>query len=293
MKTADILSTPANALTSTQRSLFHKEGYLVLPEIVDKHQLDILHCTMNKAIELSRGVSISNQQFDLEQGHCAEYPRLRRVAFADDLDSACWDFCANSIVTDIAADLLGPNVRFRDVFINFKWADGGAGVKWHQDIAFYPHTNTNTCQFLLALDDVTAEQGPLKVIPRSHKGQIYQHYDESRTWTGSISDKHLDAAGVENAIDLTGLAGTLSVHHSCTIHGSDANVSDQGRPMLVITYSSADAIPYTHAPYPSSRYGALVRGIQPTYAHHEELNMPLPPDWSGGYTSIFTHQESS
>jgi ectoine hydroxylase len=64
-----------------------------------------------------------------------------------------------------------------------------------------------------------------------------------------------------------------------------------GRPMLVITYSASDAIPYTTVPYPSSHLGALVRGNQPRFAHHQELNMPLPPDWSGGYTSIFTHQD--
>jgi hypothetical protein len=60
---------------------------------------------------------------------------------------------------------------------------------------------------------------------------------------------------------------------------------------LVIPYAAADAISYTPAPYPSSHYGALVRGEQPGFAHHEELLMPLPPDWSQGYTSIFEHQD--
>ena len=68
-------------------------------------------------------------------------------------------------------------------------------------------------------------------------------------------------------------------------------VSRQGRPVLVITYSAADAIPYTAPAYPSSRYGLLVRGEEPGYAHHEELHVPMPPDWSDGYTSIFAHQE--
>ncbi|NKB62683.1 MAG: hypothetical protein GKR95_11375 [Gammaproteobacteria bacterium] len=167
----------------------------------------------------------------------------------------------------------------------------GAGVKWHQDIAFYPHTNTNTCQFLLALDEVKTEQGSLQVIPQSHRGPIYHHYDKDSVWTGSICEKDLITAGVSDAIPITGQAGTLSVHHNRTIHGSAPNTGKQSRPMLVIIYSSADAIPYTSAPYPSSHYGALVRGKQPAYAHHEELDMPLPPDWSGGYTSIFTHQE--
>ena len=37
-------------------------------------------------------------------------------------------------------------------------------------------------------------------------------------------------AGVENAIELTGPAGLVSVHHGCTIHGSSRNDSISGRP---------------------------------------------------------------
>ena len=86
---------------------------------------------------------------------------------------------------------------------------------------------------------------------------------------------------------------TALVHHSCTLHGSASNQSDRGRPVLVITFAAADAIPYTAAPYPSSHYGKLVRGKEPRFAHHEELSVPLPPDWSSGYTSIYAHQEET
>ena len=291
MNPEDVLNYPATVLDQAQRAFYFEQGYLALPELISHSKVEDLRTALNRVIDLSRSVTVSNQQFDLEQGHSADAPRLRRVAFVDDLDDALWSLCADSVITDIATDILGPNIRFRDLFINFKWSGGGAGVKWHQDIAFYPHTNVGTCQFLLALEDVGSEQGPLQVIPGSHKGSIFRHYNDSDEWTGAISDKDLLAAGIDNAVELTGKAGTLSVHHSCTIHGSSQNMSALGRPMLVITYSAADAIPYTTPPYPSSHYGVLVRGNQPRYAHHQELNMPLPPDWSGGYTSIFTHQD--
>ena len=209
------------------------------------------------------------------------------------MDPDFWRICADSVIPDVAADLLGPDVRFRDMMLNFKWADGGAEVKWHQDICFYPHTHMGTMQFLVFLEDVSSEQGPLQVIPASHKGPIFEHYNESNEWTGTICQADLSAAGVDNAIDLTGPAGSVSVHHGCTIHGSDRNNSNCGRPVFVITYTAADAMPYTAPPYPSSHYRALVRGSEPRYARHEELRIPLPPDWSGGYTSIFEHQEDN
>ncbi|MFT5258986.1 MAG: ectoine hydroxylase-related dioxygenase (phytanoyl-CoA dioxygenase family) [Saprospiraceae bacterium] len=290
MNSETVLSHSPKRLTQTQREAYFEQGYLVMSNLFNEAQLSAFRSSVNKLTELSRELTESNTQFDLEVGHSLASPKLRRVAFADDVDASLWELCANSLITDIATDILGPNVRFRDVFVNFKWAGGGAAVKWHQDIAFYPHTNLGTCQFLLALEDVTSAQGPLQVIPESHKGPIFEHYDSEDEWSGSISEDNLSIAGIDGAVELTGPAGTLSVHHSNTIHGSARNESDRGRPMIVITYSAADAIPYTTAPYPSSHYGALVRGEQPRIAHHEALEMPLPPDWSGGYTSIFTHQ---
>jgi len=289
----EILSRQALTLNQSQREFYFDQGYLCLPELISYSAIESLREAMNRVIDLSKEITLSNHQFDLENRHSNKAPRLRRVAFVDDLDEELWSLCSNSVITNIAVDILGPDVRFRDLFINFKWAGGGAGVKWHQDIAFYPHTNLGTCQFLLALEDVESAQGPLQVIPGSHKGPIYAHYDAKDKWTGAICSQDLSTAGINKAIELTGKAGSISVHHSCTIHGSAQNMSALGRPMLVVTYSAADAIPYTTPPYPSSHYGALVRGNQPRYAHHEELNMPLPPDWSGGYTSIFTHQDSS
>ena len=288
-----ILAQPANTLSQPQRELYFEQGYLCLPGIIDHHTMTPLQNALSRVVERSCELTESTNQFDLEKGHSAENPRLRRAAYVDDIEPIFWDLCSNSMITDIATDILGPNVRFRDLMINFKWAGGGAEVKWHQDIAFYPHTNTNTCQFLLAVEDIGPDQGPLQVIPGSHKGPIYAHYNKDDEWTGAMEESDLVDAGLANAIALTGPAGSVTVHHSCTIHGSSKNMSSNGRPVFVITYSSADAVPYTAAPYPSSNYGALVRGKSPRYAHHQELQMPLPPDWSGGYTSIFSHQEEN
>lgn len=291
MSPEDILSRRAKVLEQSQREYYFDQGYLSLPALINDQYLFELRTVLAEVVEKSRQITQSNKYFDLEHGHCADNPKLRRAIYLDDNHEILWQLCANSIITDIATDILGPDIRFRDLMANFKWAGGGAQVKWHQDIAFYPHTNTSTCQFLLALEDIGSEQGPLQVIPGSHKGPIYSHYDAENNWTGTISEADLRQAGIDNAVELTGPAGTLTVHHSCCIHGSDKNLSQNGRPVFVITYSSADAIPYTAAPYPSSHYGVLVRGSQPRFAHHQELKMPLPPDWSHGYTSIFDHQE--
>ena len=42
-----------------------------------------------------------------------------------------------------------------------------------------------------------------------------------------------------------------------------------------------------------SHTGDTLRGREARYARHDELEIRLPPDWSGGYTSIFEHQQAS
>jgi len=293
VKIKDIPRQPTIFLTQDQRELYYEQGYLAFPALIAHNELTELRVLVDRIVDSTRSVAESGNEIDLEKGHTAENPRLRRVTYVDDKDPYFWRLCSDSVIPDIATDLLGPDVRFRDMMLNFKWADGGAEVKWHQDICFYPHTHLGSLQFLVFLEEVCSEQGPLQVIPASHKGPIFEHYDESNEWTGAIGPADLATAGIDAATELTGPAGTVSVHHCCTIHGSSCNNSASGRPAFVMTYTAADAMPYTAPPYPSSHYRVLVRGGEPLYSRHEEVRIPLPPDWSDGYTSIFEHQEDN
>ena len=293
MKLKDIYSHPPSVITQEDREFYYECGYLAFPGLMDDSWLNALREGLNDIIEMAGDFKESTREVDLEPDHCAGKPRLRRVAYLDDFSPIFWKLCSESILPDIAADLLGPNVRFREIMVNFKWADGGAEVKWHQDIAFYPHTHSGTLQFLLMLNTTKPDQGPLQIIPGSHKSQVFAHYDANGNWTGAISERELSNFPLSQAVSILGPPGSVSVHHSQTIHGSAANSSNENRPAFVITYSAADAIPYTAPAYPSSRYRRLVRGKEPGIAHHEELMVPLPPDWSDGYTSIFEHQQKN
>ena len=293
MRVEQIYQTPPIAISQEQRESYYDHGYLLLPNVVENKWLNPLRKALDDVVEVAREMTESTRRIDLEPDHSYDNPRVRRVAYLDEYDPIFWRLCYDSIITDIAADLLGPNVRFRELMMNFKWAKGGAAVKWHQDIAFYPHTHAGTLQFLLMLEGATENQGPLNLIPRSHKGEIFPHYDCEGNWTGCIADDDMDRVDLDNAISVTGKPGLLSVHHSRTIHGSSVNASSAGRPAFVLTYSAADAIPYTAPAYPSVNYQKLVRGVDPGVAHHEDMIVPMPPDWSDSYTSIFEHQEKT
>ncbi len=76
----------------------------------------------------------------------------------------------------VLQDLWGPDIRFDTAKLNMKSAGFGAPVEWHQDWAFYPHTNDNLAAVGVMFDDMAMENGPLMIIPGSHRGPIYDHH---------------------------------------------------------------------------------------------------------------------
>ena len=145
----EILTHPARVLDQSERAFFFDNGYVVKERAIGADWIARLNAALARLIDKSRDLTRSDGIYDLEVGHSHETPRLRRIAYLDALDPVFWDFCKDSALPDIAADLLGSNVRFREALINIKWAGGGKAVKWHQDLPFYPLSNRTVAQFLI------------------------------------------------------------------------------------------------------------------------------------------------
>lgn len=291
MTPEQILSHAPRVLTQEQRESYFDNGYILLEKAIGDEWLGRLQAAIDGQVERSRKVTQSDSVFDLEPGHTPEAPRLRRISSPNDQDPVFWEFVTESVLGDILADLLGPNVKFYQSKLNFKWAQGGTEVKWHQDCPFFPHTNAAMLTVGLYMNDCGPEQGPLKVIPGSHEGPLYDHYDENGGWRGALSDEDAAKLPLDTADMLCGPAGSLTIHNYRAVHGSEPNRSDQGRPLLLNVLSAADAMAYTPNPLPSKYDKAMVRGKPARWAHHDPRPCLIPPDWSGGYTSIFASQQ--
>ena len=114
-------------------------------------------------------------------------------------------------------------------------------VQWHQDFAFYPHTNDDVLAIGVVFDDINMENGPLQVFPGSHKGPILDHHDDG-VFTGAV-DLATAGLNIDDATSLTGPAGTITIHHARTLHGSALNQSQRDRQMLFYEMMAADAFP--------------------------------------------------
>jgi ectoine hydroxylase len=287
----EIRQTPPKVVTEEQRESYWENGYLLLERIIPDEWLERLRAATDEMVERSRSLTASDAVFDLESNHTADAPRLRRVTSPVDQHPDYWAYARDSLLGDIAADLVGPAVKFHHSKLNFKWARGGAEVKWHQDIQYWPHTNYSPLTFGTYLYDCGMEQGPLGVLPGSHEGPLYDLYGDDGTWTGALSPRDAATLDVERTAYLAGPAGSVTIHNCRTAHHSAANESPIGRPLLLNVYSSADAHTYTFNPLGSSHAGQTVRGAPARWAHHDPRPCLVPPDWSGGYTSLFALQQ--
>ena len=165
MTPEQVLAHSPKMLTETQREAYFRDGYLLLERFVPDDWLATLRGLSERFIEESRRQTVSDDKFDLEPDHCATAPRLRRLTQPVAHHPDYWRFASDSIITDLAEDLLGPDVMFHHSKLNFKWSSGGEEVKWHQDIQYYPHTNYSVLAIGVYLEDVDDSMGPMGVIP--------------------------------------------------------------------------------------------------------------------------------
>jgi ectoine hydroxylase-related dioxygenase (phytanoyl-CoA dioxygenase family) len=286
-----ILSHPARVLTQAQREAYFRTGFLAAEGLIPAEWRARLAALSNQFLDKSRRHTTSNEAFDLGPRHSADAPHVRRLRALVDRHPDFWRFASEAPLADIAADLVGPDVKFHSSKLNYKYPGGGEIVQWHQDIPAWPHTNYALVTLGVYLDDTPADMGPLTCIPGSQRGPIFVHRNEQGAWTGAVRDTDMVTLDIAAAADLTGPAGTVIAIDCRTVHASRANFTDRVRPVALFVYAAADAFAWMPAPTPTRYTGTIVRGAPAQVAHLDPTPCPVPPDWSRqGYGSIFTAQ---
>ena len=105
MTPEQVLSQPPRVLSQKQRDSYFAKGYLLVENAVPKEWVERLRLVTAEMVERSRERTKSDAVFDLEPGHTAEKPRLRRLSSPVEHHPAYWDFVVKSPIADIAADL--------------------------------------------------------------------------------------------------------------------------------------------------------------------------------------------
>ena len=281
MTPQSILESDPIVLSQAQRHRYFDQGYLKLEAYVQGEELLRLQTACRELVSRSAALIESSPYYELADDHTAEQPHPVVMKMVADLSPIIWGYVSGAHLTNLAVDLLGPDVKFRESYINYKKAAVGRNVSWHQDFPFFPTTNRAMVTVLTYFEDVTDDMGPIQNLPGSHQGVLYDHYDENG-WIGRLPDEVLADLPLRDAVSLAGPAGSVIAFDNFMVHGSQSNVSRHPRPVMVTGYAAADALPYTATPpsMRSPRTWHQVRGKPASFAHHEPIQVRVPPDWA-------------
>jgi ectoine hydroxylase-related dioxygenase (phytanoyl-CoA dioxygenase family) len=279
-------------LTDAQRAAYDRDGVIVVPDVFSAAEIAELRAVTDEFERNSARVSANDEIYDLEDTHSAAQPRVRRIKAPHLQHPAYKRASRNAKIVAILKDLWG-SVRFDTGKLNMKSAGYGAPVEWHQDWAFYPHTNDDLAAVGIMLDDVDLDNGPMLVVPGSHKGPIYDHHGPDGRFCGAIDPTACDI-GLARALPCLGTAGSVTVHHVRALHGSATNVSGRPRRFLLYQYRAADAWPLLGFKDGIEKFDELLLAGEPNIEPRlaaAPVRLPLPPAAHQG--SIYENQRAT
>ena len=272
-------------------AFYRENGYLLVEDLLDRSTMARMKEVIADLIGKAKGITKHNDVYDLEPSHTPEAPRVRRIKKPHVVHPVFWDFAKSARVLEVVTRLLGPNVRLHGSKLNMKDPQYGSPVEWHQDWAFYPHTNDDLLAIGVMLDDVGPENGPLLVLPGTHKGPVYDHHSEGR-FCGAMDPVSVKLP-YDKAVAITGRAGSASFHHVRLVHGSAQNTSTKPRQLLLYECGAADAWPlvnFTTLEEYDSRMLCGQSTIEPRVVP-APIRMPYPAALNPG--SIYENQTAT
>lgn len=224
-------------LTAEQLETFEREGYIFLPSVFSAEEVQVLRDAAREIFATER------------EEVWRESSGVARTAFAaHTYNDAHRRLGAHPRLVEPVMQLLGGPVYMHQYKINAKAAFDGEVWQWHQDFGTWHRDDEmpepRAMNIALFLDEVSAVNGPLMFIPRSHKeGTQAAGHDLETTsyplWT-------LDRATVTRLAEQggivapTGPAGSVLMFHANLVHASPSNISPWDRTIVYLSLCHVD-----------------------------------------------------
>lgn len=219
-------------LTDAQLEEFDREGYLFLPDSFSSDEIDILRREADAIYAEERDEV------------WREASGVARTAFAaHTFNDAYRRLGAHPRLIEPVEQLLSDRLYMHQFKINAKAAFDGDVWQWHQDYGTWARDDgmpePRAMNIALFLDDVTAANGPLLFIPRSHKSGVFEagHDLETTSYPLWTLDRETVSrlANEGGCVAPTGKAGSMLMFHSNLVHASPPNISPFPRTIVYLS----------------------------------------------------------
>ncbi|GAX37832.1 phytanoyl-CoA dioxygenase family protein [Nodularia sp. NIES-3585] len=262
-------------LTQEQLQTYEDNGFVLLPECFSQEEIHKMK------VELPVIFSQDTPKRVLEE----EGKTVRSVHGVHNTNEIFQSLSRHPQLVKPAMEILGSKVYIYQFKINAKAAFSGDIWEWHQDYIFWRKEDgvpkPQLINALVLLDDMNEFNGPLFIIPGSHKegmidvvAQEKRNQSQAKTkdpeWLSSFTAKLKYSLNRDMVADLVlkygmtsikASAGSVLLFHSNIVHASPSNISPFDRVVVIVTYNSIENI---CLPVPNPRPEFLVsRDYQP------------------------------
>lgn len=216
----------AAGLTAEQKAQFDRDGYLVLRGLLSAAEAAEIRAAFMEANTDGPvpGLSSIGEGVSSPSDPLAFYPRMMNPHTHLDLEIGrmARSFLLDARLEPVLTEILGEEAVGVQTMFYFK-PPGARGQELHQD-NFYLRVQPGTCLAAwMAVDDVDAENGGMKVVPGSHHEEVAcpQKADAAVSFT---TDYVPVPEGME-AVHCDMKAGDVLFFNGSLIHGSTPNTS--------------------------------------------------------------------
>ena len=199
--------------------------------------------------------------------------KLQPGRSADEIFSAhqqerwLWELATEPRLLDMIERQIGRDIVLWSSHLVCKAPHSGLAIPWYQDAPYWNVSGTLASGVWIALDDIDADNGGMRILPRWHtKGQLPIETEEGQLFSQQIAASALPLDLPEQTVQYRMPAGGLAIHHTMIPHTSEPNASDRWRRVITFRYVAADGT-FGAKQYPDYRTGEsfdrafyLVRG---------------------------------
>jgi ectoine hydroxylase-related dioxygenase (phytanoyl-CoA dioxygenase family) len=280
---------PAHSLSEEQIDQYRNEGFVIVERLFDADDLARVDATIRQMTEQALAGGDFSKVLELEpepvDGKCVP----RRIFNPYDQHETFRALAHDPRLLDKIESLIGGDFNLQHSKLNMKPAKVGSVVEWHQDMAYFPHTNDDLVTTLIYLDDATEENGCLQVLPRHHT-HFFDHSGPDGRFAGMITESLADFGKPRS---LPAAAGSAIFMHCITPHSSLPNRSSRARRTLIYEYRANDAFPIYYGEM-TNLAEAKFRMIRGRPARFARFGGPRPmiPN-VGKYTSLYELQSQA
>ena len=220
-------------------NFFKSNGYLFFDKLFSNKEISNLRIAVEEVCD-SNGENITPE---------LNGTGVRMIHGTHTYNNSFSNLCRHPRIVEPAEQLLNSQIYIHQSRLNLNKGLGTGGFDWHQDYATWKDIDglkePRALMIAVFIDNVTAANGPLLFIPKSHTEGVINEFEPVEDKTGNIL-MSLNRKKLKNLVDSNGIKaglgdlGSVLFMHCNLVHGSSENISPYSRTLFYVNVSSVE-----------------------------------------------------